>query len=245
MFESFTFKDGAVLRVMRDDSAENPREYYEHLGTIVHWHRRSNIGDICVAHKGDAMFETLEEIKKKLSDAPAQTLQFCIDRLSNRTFFDDHGKFNVDAFVESAEDIMSRFTVWHRVYLYEHSGQTVSTEPFACPWDSGQVGYIFVTKEQLRKAYSRRNITGAFKAKIEGYLKNEVEEFDNYLTGSVYGFTLTNAEGVEEDSCWGFFGDNVFVNGITGHLGHEHNKELKKAYPKEYEEYKEILRRAK
>jgi hypothetical protein len=30
------------------------------------------------------------------------------------------------------------------LYLYDHSGITMSTSPFSCPWDSGQVGYIWV-----------------------------------------------------------------------------------------------------
>src|SRR4030042_1625044 len=35
------------------------------------------------------------------------------------------------------------------LFLYDHSGITMSTKPFSCPWDSGQVGYIYVTREKL------------------------------------------------------------------------------------------------
>jgi hypothetical protein len=39
------------------------------------------------------------------------------------------------------------------VYLYDHSGITVSTEPFSCPWDSGQIGWIYVSYERIEKEY--------------------------------------------------------------------------------------------
>jgi len=31
-------------------------------------------------------------------------------------------------------------------FLYDHSGITMSTGPFSCPWDSGQVGFIYATR---------------------------------------------------------------------------------------------------
>lgn len=38
------------------------------------------------------------------------------------------------------------------LYLYDHSGITISTGPFSCPWDSGQVGWIYAPKDTFRKA---------------------------------------------------------------------------------------------
>lgn len=37
------------------------------------------------------------------------------------------------------------------LYLYDHSGLTMNTTGFSCYWDSGQVGWIYATKEKLRK----------------------------------------------------------------------------------------------
>ena len=41
----------------------------------------------------------------------------------------------------------------------------------------------------------------------------QVEEYDHYLTGEVYGFTLYE-NGEETDSCWGYYGDDLTQNGI-------------------------------
>lgn len=88
------------------------------------------------------------------------------------------------------------------LYLYDHSGITISTAPFSCPWDSGQIGYIYATKETINKEYGKG--PAAYK-KTREYLTGEVKTYDDYLTGNVYGFTI---EGPNcDDSCWGYYHD--------------------------------------
>ena len=86
------------------------------------------------------------------------------------------------------------------LYMYDHSGITISTSPFGCRWDSGMVGCV-VVKEQ----------TDNPKALIEA----EVTELDMYLQGEVYGVVIYREEEcphcgkIEEDvidSCWGILG---------------------------------------
>jgi len=97
------------------------------------------------------------------------------------------------------------------LYLYDHSGITISTGRFSCPWDSGQIGFIFISKEKIRKEYSWKNLTKKRLAKIEKYLKGEVETYDQFLTGDVYGFRITDTDTEEEvDSCWGFYGNHEY-----------------------------------
>ena len=33
------------------------------------------------------------------------------------------------------------------MYMYEHSGISIATTPFNCPWDSGQIGFIIASKK--------------------------------------------------------------------------------------------------
>jgi hypothetical protein len=37
------------------------------------------------------------------------------------------------------------------LYLYDHSGITISTSPFSCGWDSGQVGFIYLTRQKCEE----------------------------------------------------------------------------------------------
>lgn len=105
------------------------------------------------------------------------------------------------------------------LYLYDHSGITMSCAPFACPWDSGQVGYIYITADDIRKNWSRQRITASLRKRVIECLEQEVKTYDEYLTGQVYCYTvstllpdyddsleLSDREGEHIDSCCGFYG---------------------------------------
>ena len=114
------------------------------------------------------------------------------------------------------------------LYLYDHSGITMSTSAFSCPWDSGQVGYIYVTPEKIRKEYSVKRISRQLRERVTQYLKNEVEIYDHYLTGNVWGFVVENGPEGEHDSCFGFFGDDLA--GMKEHVANELHDKLEAAW---------------
>lgn len=91
------------------------------------------------------------------------------------------------------------------VYLYEHGGKTINTSGFSCPWDSGQVGFIYVASEKIAKEYGADNAENREKAKE--CLRSEVKTLDDYLRGNVWSFVVTDENDNAVDSCGGFFGD--------------------------------------
>lgn len=109
------------------------------------------------------------------------------------------------------------------LYLYDHSGITMNTTGFSCRWDSGQVGFIYITKEKVRQEYGMKRISKEWKEKIESYLVGEVETYDEYLRGDVYGYEVVKVETCnmgcehEEDisSCWGYYGDSGIEYAIS------------------------------
>jgi len=94
------------------------------------------------------------------------------------------------------------------LYLYDHSGITISTTPFSCPWDSGRVGFIYVTKDKVREAFDVKRISKKTLAKVTEILKGEVETYDMYLRGDVWGYVIEEDDGDTIDSCWGFYGED-------------------------------------
>ena len=105
------------------------------------------------------------------------------------------------------------------LYLYDHSGITISTTSFDCRWDSGQIGFIFISKKKVREEYSINRITKEWKEKVTKYLEGEVDTYDQYLRGDIYGYKVSKISvcdlGCEHeevvDSCGGFYGeDNAF-----------------------------------
>jgi hypothetical protein len=99
------------------------------------------------------------------------------------------------------------------LFLYDHSGITMSTQPFSCPWDSGQVGWIFVEREKVYKEYSAKRITKTIREKVVRILQQEVKTYDDYLTGEVYGYEVLKG-GETVDSCWGFYGRDHEKSGL-------------------------------
>lgn len=99
------------------------------------------------------------------------------------------------------------------LYLLDHSGLSMNTGGFNCPWDSGQVGVIYVTRETIVKEYGKD--TKKNREKALKYLQAEVETYNRYLQGDVYGYSVEkvntcdkcgNCESESVDSCWGFYG---------------------------------------
>lgn len=94
------------------------------------------------------------------------------------------------------------------LFLYDHSGITMSTGPFSCPWDSGQVEYIYATREMILAEFGGKILTAKRKQQAEKILRQEVETYDQYLTGDIWGYVIEDEEGNYLESCWGFYGSD-------------------------------------
>jgi hypothetical protein len=127
------------------------------------------------------------------------------------------------------------------LYLYDHSMITMNTTGFSCRWDSGQVGFIYATREDILNGYGGKKITKTLREKAEKVLLSEVEVYDQYIRGDVYFFNIEKCEPIvkipkdefdagnydnaeEEceweyyDSCHGLFGTTI-DNGIMEYSG--------------------------
>jgi hypothetical protein len=124
--------------------------------------------------------------------------------------FDRH--FNIDeVYATRFTDFSASFKrdyIALPVYLYDHGGQTISSVPFSCPWDSGWFGIIAVSAGKVKKEYGWKKITDKRRNRILEYLQGEIDVYDSYLCGDVYGYTITDKDGNELNTCWGYYGDN-------------------------------------
>jgi hypothetical protein len=114
-----------------------------------------------------------------------------------------------------------RGTVILPLYLYDHSGISMSVGSFGCKWDSGQVGFIMVNKSTILKEFGGKIVTKKLRKKVEGILKGEVETYTDYLEGNVYGFQIVDEEGDSVDSCFGFYGRDFTNNGMLDYINEE------------------------
>ncbi len=100
------------------------------------------------------------------------------------------------------------------LYLYDHGGIIMNTGGFSCPWDSGQVGWIFADGDAIRKAYG--NCGRKSMATATAALEDEVKIYDHYIQNDCWYYRLYE-DGEEIDSCGGFIG-NVESCGIEERL---------------------------
>lgn len=104
------------------------------------------------------------------------------------------------------------------LYLFDHGGISISTGPFGCRWDSGQVGFAYVTREALEANWSKESVAAMSEAKrvdtARRVIEAEVTEYDAYLRGAVYGYVVEAHEACgscghdewkEVAACWGFY----------------------------------------
>ena len=152
--------DTVKVVIKRDDQFESPREW-DHLGTMICFHRRYNLGDNHKLSVHDAM------------------------KLSN-----------------------SKDLIELPLYLYDHSGITIATTPFSCPWDSGKVGFIYVTKQKAREWFGVKTITKKVKERIIAALESEVKEYDDYLRGNVYYYEEFDSNGDSINAVGGYIGES-------------------------------------
>jgi len=121
------------------------------------------------------------------------------------TMICNHRRYNLGDVKGNGDDVPEG-AITLPLYLYDHSGITISTSPFSCTCDSGMVGMIYCTREKAIKEFGGKILTKKIREKVIKCLMNEVEVYDQYLQGDVYGYVIKDEEGNELESCWGFFG---------------------------------------
>tara|TARA_R110002072_G_scaffold91307_2_gene203710 strand:+ start:423 stop:1100 length:678 start_codon:yes stop_codon:yes gene_type:complete len=199
--------NGCLISIYHDDDPESPRAW-DNLGTMACWHRRYHLGD---EQPREATPVYLARLVNDLydDDCKAQRLY----RESGETRDDLYG-ISEDWFEHRwADDGCARLldaisdkAILLPLYLYDHSGITMNTTGFHCPWDSGQVGFIFASLEDVRREYGAQRVSGKLRRTAEDALRAEVDVYDDYLRGEVYGYVIER-DGDHVDSCWGYFGD--------------------------------------
>jgi len=139
---------------------------------------------------------------------------------------DKHDFAKPNDFLDWLDANDSKYFLVKELYIYNHSGLAISTGPFSDPWDSGQVGWIYVDLREVCKelfgTFSEETFENN-RAKIveqaKKCIRGEVEEYDMYLQGEVYGYSIDcykSMNGTRKryekgfDSCFGFYGRDYF-----------------------------------
>jgi DNA-binding Lrp family transcriptional regulator len=190
-----------TIKVIRDSDSESPRDW-DNIGTIAYKQGRYSLGEEQIADPIDWLTEKIGYTEEG------------VQRIANKmnvNYYSDAIKIYLEAIFEN------KF-IAHKVYLYDHSGQSISVNPFGCRWDSGQLGYIYCSKEKALKEYCVKIVTAKLRLEVLRYMEGEIKTYNQYLNGDVYGFKIEDENGEELNSCYGFYGTDFKTNGMLDHI---------------------------
>lgn len=149
-------------------------------------------------------YHTISIFYDDLSESPREWDNICEFHCCHRRYSLGDKNFNYSTSqdcIEAAQEAEKQGDVVLPLYLYDHSGITISLSPFSCPWDSGQVGFVIVRREKMLKEFSAKKFTQSLQAKALKIAQGEVQTYDQFLRGEVYGYQIDE----DGDSCWGFY----------------------------------------
>ena len=199
--ETIRYEDNGETKYVRflyDDMPNDPRNFEKDTKMIC-FHPRSKLGD-------ENKFRDIEDFWESLLEkfAPGYTLREGEEISTN----------------EIKQLLLPHIEILP-LWLYDHSGISMScgtrSYPYNDPWDSGQVGYIYIEKAKVFSMYPNATeenwITLADQLMI-----SEVKVYDQYLTGDCWGYEIFDEDFEEVDGCYGFYGNDFYRNGMSDYL---------------------------
>lgn len=189
-------------------------EKYDHEGIPVEIHYDEEGGEYADPRQGD----NLTTMVCWHPDYVLGDEQFCnpdgrgaLDRDRHGAVRNYAGEFRSMEHLRRYIGIMRQGVCILPLSIYDHSGISMYVGgrhdfPFdTAGWDTTHVGFIYTTHERITElcGEGEEYHSGEW---IEKQVRQDVETYNLYLTGQVYGYVV--APGAEDaESCWGFLGD--------------------------------------
>lgn len=90
--------------------------------------------------------------------------------------------------------------IYFPISMYEHSGISIKVGNPTDIFDSGYIGYIYVTKDKVLQEYIVDSINPELLQTVKSVLIGEVETYNTYVSGDCLGYEVERVNG-----CWGFY----------------------------------------
>lgn len=199
-----------TVKIEYDRTPQHPRDDWDNQAKMICWHRNYMLGDKEESKK----YEDSDDLFRSISGA------------------DGDKEYTTTELLELAKEKAYILPL----YLYDHSGITMSTGSFSCQWDSGQVGWIYIMKDNEElKGWTEEWLKGrTIEEAAYDMMEAEVKTYDEFITGNVFGYTVTDDDGDYDESCWGYFGDHN-ESGIVDEIQSHINQFIKEGKEKEIE----------
>lgn len=149
-------------------------------------------------------------------ESPREWDNICLIFTAHRRCkFGDKNFYDGQKCIEALEQEKEKGDIVLPLYIYEHGGITISLNPFSCPWDSGQVGFVLIPRKKMLEEFGKKIFTKGLKERAMKIAEGEVKTLDQWLQGDVYGYVVKKDD-EEIDSCWGFYGQEDCIEEAKG-----------------------------
>lgn len=149
---------------------------------------------------------------------------------------DEDCRLNVrdyDSWEEYGEALREEYDIVEMVPLYmtDHSHLALSIVDPNDRWDSGQIGFAFLTAENQKHLADTYGITDLHEASLE-VLKQELEVYEGYLNGESYSMMVEDVNtGETIDSFGEFYGTDFVANMLVAFIPEGFAEDVFKALP--------------
>jgi hypothetical protein len=182
---------GLVVGIYQDDDPQyaDPREC-DNLAKLYCWHPDYILGD---EQFGRGDHESMEDVVEFLFCERRAILVIPLFLLDHSGISMSYGR-PLDGAAWKQADIEAR-------------GRFIGDE---AGWDTTHVGFAYTTAE-IVESLGVPNDPDEIRRQVVG----EIEEYDKFLRGDVYGYVIEDEAGETIDSCWGFLGDEYFEEEVA------------------------------
>ena len=160
------------------------------------------------------------------------------------TFGGDRLPFDANS-IEEAFDwhldgrgLTRRDVIWLPVYLYDHSGLALSDTPFGDRWDSGQLGYIYESRADIRAEYHVQRISAKREQSVLERLRHTLQLLEHWANGDVYAWEIPALD----EYGGGFYGWDHDASGLVEYATDAINTHLRQQRQKRYACLNQLLR---
>lgn len=246
---------GYTIDLDFDSNPENPRKEWDNFGKMVCWHRRYNLGDEMPNEDPKDYFfnlvpsKVIEAIDRRRYRFYCSPREAKMSGESRSRLYDRFDQLEAKAKTEWLQQNIAKLPL----SLYDHSGITMSTGAPSCQWDSGYVGYIYVSLKDAQDNWMVKpedRVKGwdfmiddwDKHGKLDGkkislrdvslrLLEGEVEVYDNYLTGQIFEYGVLGPDGEDVHNCGGWHDEDEAMNdaksSVDADIRHKQKKHAK------------------
>ena len=147
---------------------------------------------------------------------------------------DDYGIETYEELIDYLKEQEAEIVL--KVWGYEHSGLSISTTrngQFADEWDSGLLGVIYTTKNEILDNYTgwnnktgkrkpmRKYLTKKLREMATRNLESQVSSYNKYLNNEIVCYKLYDKDGVEIDDLSGIYvlDNEDELDAVLSHVG--------------------------